>query len=360
MDENSKLSRRGFVALTGAASLSALLAACGGGDDTAAPAAPAEPSEPAAPAEPSEPAAPAEPAEPAAPAAPTFDPASEPDGPIEVFDVGRLRRRRETAAFMWKTYDEGEYGDRRARSSSRSSRTTSRRSPRWPRATTRTLIHPCIAYWPDWHAAGLIQPFDTAHAPRLRGHSRGDPGRRDRRRDRAGLPRRRSTSASRRSPTGRTRSRSRPRRRAGASCSTRPTRGSSAIFSDDVAIIKIGALINEGRDRPERADDRADPGRQGDDDQGEAADPELLERRRPTTIDDFDQRQRLGDLHVARRVLQHQERREDGGRRHPLHVAEGGPPRLGLRLRAQRDRRSSRDARRSPWRPRTRRPPAPR
>ena len=40
MDVNRKMSRRGFVALTGAASLSALLAACGGGEDTAAPAAP--------------------------------------------------------------------------------------------------------------------------------------------------------------------------------------------------------------------------------------------------------------------------------------------------------------------------------
>ena len=39
MDENSKLSRRGFVALTGAASLSALLAACGGGEEAAEPAA---------------------------------------------------------------------------------------------------------------------------------------------------------------------------------------------------------------------------------------------------------------------------------------------------------------------------------
>ena len=40
MDVNRKISRRGFVALTGAASLSALLAACGGGEEAAAPAAP--------------------------------------------------------------------------------------------------------------------------------------------------------------------------------------------------------------------------------------------------------------------------------------------------------------------------------
>ena len=94
MDVNSKLTRRGFVALTGAASLSALLAACGGGEEHrgAGGARPSPPS-PLAPrsrasAEP----APAEPAEPAAPAAPTFDPASEPDGPIELLRVGRLRR----------------------------------------------------------------------------------------------------------------------------------------------------------------------------------------------------------------------------------------------------------------------------
>ena len=42
MNLDSKLSRRGFVALTGATSLGALLAACGGGGDAAAPAAPAE------------------------------------------------------------------------------------------------------------------------------------------------------------------------------------------------------------------------------------------------------------------------------------------------------------------------------
>jgi len=61
--ENNKLTRRGFVALTGATSLGALLAACGGGDGGEAEPPPAETGAPAG----------------DAPAAITFDPASEPD-----------------------------------------------------------------------------------------------------------------------------------------------------------------------------------------------------------------------------------------------------------------------------------------
>jgi spermidine/putrescine transport system substrate-binding protein len=159
MDENSKLSRRGFVALTGAASLSALLAACGGGEEAAEPAAPAEPSEPAAPAEPSEP------AEPAAPASPTFDPASEPDGPITFFEWAGYD---DTAPWMWQTYTDSEYNagsplkfeflenDIQALAKVAS-------------GYTPDVIHPCIAYWPDFQAAGLIQPFDTALLPDLEG-----------------------------------------------------------------------------------------------------------------------------------------------------------------------------------------------
>jgi spermidine/putrescine transport system substrate-binding protein len=171
MDVNRKMSRRGFVALTGAASLGALLAACGGGEEAAEPAAPpAEPAEPApaepAPAEPApaEP-APAEPAEPAAPAGPTFDPASESDGPITFFEWAGYD---DTAPWMWENYTSSEYAagsplkfEFLENDIQALAKVASGYSP--------DVIHPCIAYWPDFQAAGLIQPFDTALLPDLEG-----------------------------------------------------------------------------------------------------------------------------------------------------------------------------------------------
>src|SRR5262245_51110433 len=169
MDVNRKMSRRGFVALTGAASLSALLAACGGGEEAAAPP-PAEPAEPApaepAPAEP----APAEPAEPAAPPAaaegPKFDPASEPDGTIELFEWAGYDDK--DSPFMFKTYLDGPYGQKSPlkftfldEDIQALAKVASGYSP--------DIIHPCIAYWPDYQAAGLLQPFDTSLLPDYEG-----------------------------------------------------------------------------------------------------------------------------------------------------------------------------------------------
>jgi spermidine/putrescine transport system substrate-binding protein len=253
MDTNGKLTRRGFVALSGAASLSALLAACGGGDDAAEPAAappaePAEPSEPAAPAEPAEPAAPAEPAEPAAPAGPSFDPASEPDGPIEVFEWVGYDNAEDTAAFMWAAYDQSEYGTKSPlkftfleNDQQALAKVASGYSPE--------LIHPCIAYWPDFNAAGLIQPFDTSLLP-----------------DYAGIPEAiraggvdaetglvyhvpfdigfsTLTYRADKIPLD-------PEEETWSILLDPAYEGKIGIFSDDVAIIKIGALINEGAINP--------------------------------------------------------------------------------------------------------------
>ena len=158
--EKGKVSRRGFVAMTGAASLGALLAACGGGGsggEESATTAAAGGGE-TAPAETTAPATTAE-----AAAGPTFDPASEPDGDIVAFEwVGY-----ETPD-MWGAYINGEYGqasplkfeflenDQQALA-----KVASGYNP--------DLIHPCVAYVKDWKAAGLIQPFDTSLLPDYEG-----------------------------------------------------------------------------------------------------------------------------------------------------------------------------------------------
>jgi spermidine/putrescine transport system substrate-binding protein len=253
MDLDSKLSRRGFVALTGAASLSALLAACGGGDDTAEPAAPAEPSEPAAeppaePAEPSEP--PAEPAEPPAAAAPSFDPESEPDGPIEIFEWVGYDNAEDTAAFMWATYDQGPYAAKSPlkftfleNDQQALARVASGYSPQ--------LIHPCVAYWPDWAAAELIQPFDTSLLPDYEGIPETirqggiDPE--------TGLTYHVAFDIGFSTLTYRADKIPLDPAAESWNILLDPAyEGKIGIFSDDVAIIKIGALINEGAINPNK------------------------------------------------------------------------------------------------------------
>ena len=148
--ENDRLTRRGFVALTGATSLTALLAACGGGDGGEA-----EPTTPAATGAPTD----------DAPAAVTFDPASEPDGPITFFEWAGYDK---TSPWMWEAYTKGEYGKRSPlkfdfleNDIQALAKVASGYNP--------DVIHPCIAYWPDFHAAGLVQPFDTALLPDYEG-----------------------------------------------------------------------------------------------------------------------------------------------------------------------------------------------
>jgi spermidine/putrescine-binding protein len=249
------MSRRGFVGLTGAASLSALLAACGGGDEAAAP--PAEPAEPAAPppaepAEPAEPAAPAEPAEPAAPAGPTFDPESEPDGPIEVFEWAGYDLLEASdydgdgtpdGAFIWQPYVDGPYGERSPleftnleNDQQALAKVASGYSPQ--------IIHPCIAYWPDFDAAGLVQPFDTALIPDYEGIPEavrsGGVGE-------DGLVYHVPFDIGFSTLTYRADKIPIAVEEESWSILLDPAyEGKIGIFSDDVAIIKIGALINEG------------------------------------------------------------------------------------------------------------------
>ena len=143
---NDKMTRKGFVALTGATSLAAFLAACGGssssssssaGGDTAA-------------------------AGSSAAAAPALDPATEPGGPIEIFTWAGYDDK--DAAWMWDQYQTGAYGkdsplkftfledDQQALA-----KVASGYSP--------DIIHPCIAYTQQWVAAELIQPLDMSLLP---------------------------------------------------------------------------------------------------------------------------------------------------------------------------------------------------
>jgi spermidine/putrescine transport system substrate-binding protein len=227
---NSTMSRKGFVAMTGAAGLAAFLAACGGSDSSSDSVNEAE--------------ADGVTAEEAA-AGGSFDPATEPGGPIEIFTwAGYDDTEGDGAPWMWSQYQESEYNadsplkfvfledDGQALS-----KVASGYSP--------DISHPCIAYTVQWKEAGLIQPLDLNLLP-----------------DFDGIP----TAISAGGvidgvpymvPFD-----------VGFSCLTYDAdvvnfdnvggaesweillddtyKGKMALFSDDVAIIKIGNLINEG------------------------------------------------------------------------------------------------------------------
>ena len=201
------------------------------------------------------------------------------------------------------------------------------------------LIHPCIAYWPDYKAAGLIQAFDPSLLPDLRRHPRGDPA--SPAVDTDGLIYHVpfdigfSTLIYRADKVS-------PAELSWNVSSTPQYKGRMALFSDEVSIIKIGHLINAGKPvDPNVLDHGGDPGRGRDHEEGRTEPAELLgladrhgERLR--------QRQHRHDVHLAGRVLEDQEPREDEGRPDRVHAAEGGPPGLGLRARARRQHEGAR------------------
>ncbi len=238
-----KMNRRGFVALSGATGLGALLAACGGSSDSGAE--PAASPEPAA-APPAESAATGEATTPPAATGPKFDPASEPDGTIELFEWAGYDK---TSPWMWKTYTSGEYGQKSPLKFTfleddiqALAKVASGYNP--------DLIHPCIAYWPDWNAAELIQPFDTSLLP-----------------DYEGIPESiRSAGVSddglvfevpfdigfsslvyRADKIPLT-----PETESWSILLDDAYKGKMSTYSDDVTIIKIGALINEGAIDPNK------------------------------------------------------------------------------------------------------------
>ena len=152
---NNTMSRKGFVAMTGAAGLAAFLAACGGSSDSSSDSV-------------NEAQADGVTAEEAA-AGGSFDPATEPDGPIEIFTwAGYDNSPEEGAPWMWSQYEDGEYGTKSPLKwtfleddGQALSKVASGYSP--------DISHPCIAYTVQWKEAGLIQPLDLNLLPDFAG-----------------------------------------------------------------------------------------------------------------------------------------------------------------------------------------------
>ena len=151
---NTTMSRKGFVAMTGAAGLGAFLAACGGSSSSSSDGAGAESVDAAAAS-----------GDAAAENTAKFDPASEPGGTIEIFTwAGYDDSPKEGLPAMWEQYKAGEYAadsplkwtfledDAQALS-----KVASGYNP--------DISHPCIAYTKQWVDGGLIQPLDMSLLP---------------------------------------------------------------------------------------------------------------------------------------------------------------------------------------------------
>ena len=147
---NPYFDRKGFLALTGATSLAAFMAACGGSSSTG-PQAPADG---------------AGASSGGTPAAPSFDPASEQDGTIDVFTWAGYDDSPvpDGAPWMWSQYQQGPYGSKSPLKftfldddTTALSKVASGYSP--------DIIHPCGGYILKWQEAGLIQALDTTLLP---------------------------------------------------------------------------------------------------------------------------------------------------------------------------------------------------
>jgi len=154
VENGPNLSRRGFFTATGGISIAALLAACGGSDSGSSDSGGGAASTAAAPAGSSTAAAKATP--------PKFNPAAE-SGPIKVFEWAGYE-----VPEMWESYVKGPYNG------SSPMKFTFLENDQQALAKVASgvqydLIHPCIAYWPDYKAAGLIQAFDPSLLPDYQG-----------------------------------------------------------------------------------------------------------------------------------------------------------------------------------------------
>ncbi len=139
---DARMNRKGFVAMTGAASLGALFAACGGSSGGSSSAAGGSST-----------------------AAKGFDPASEPDGPLKVFTwAGYDDSPKDGLPDMWQQYKDGPYGSKSPLQFTLLDDDTQALA-KVASGFNPDIIHPCGGYVAKWKEAGLIQPLDTALLP---------------------------------------------------------------------------------------------------------------------------------------------------------------------------------------------------
>ena len=143
---DARMNRKGFVAMTGAAGLAAFLAACGGSSSDSGDGGATSSTETAK--------------------ALAFDPATEPDAPLEVFTWAGYDESPvpDGAPWMWEQYTNGPYGSKSPLKftfldddTQALSKVASGYSP--------DIIHPCGGYIQKWKEAELIQPLDTSLLP---------------------------------------------------------------------------------------------------------------------------------------------------------------------------------------------------
>ena len=138
-----RMDRKGFVAMTGSASLAAFLAACGGGDEAKSDVA----------------------ASTAAPVAPTFDPSAEADGPIQFLTwAGYDDDASSGSPWIWSEYQDGPYGKKSPLDFS-FLENDAQALAKVASGYAPDVVHPCINWLLQWHNAGLIQPLDTSLLP---------------------------------------------------------------------------------------------------------------------------------------------------------------------------------------------------
>ena len=147
---DARMNRQGFIALTGATTLAAFLAACGGsssGDSDAGSSAAAGGGDTSA----------------AAPVG--FDPTTEPDQPLSIFTwSGYDQSETDGAPWMWSQYADGEYGSKSPLKFTLLDDDTQALA-KVASGFNPDIIHPCGSFIVKWQQAGLIQALDTALLP---------------------------------------------------------------------------------------------------------------------------------------------------------------------------------------------------
>jgi spermidine/putrescine-binding protein len=140
---DARMNRQGFVAMTGAASLAAFLAACGGSGGGSSSAA----------------------ADATTAAAKGFDPATEPDAPLSVFTwSGYDDDPKAGLPAMWQQYKDGPYGSKSPLTFTLLDDDTQALA-KVASGFNPDIIHPCSGYVAKWKEAGLIQPLDISLLP---------------------------------------------------------------------------------------------------------------------------------------------------------------------------------------------------